>query len=412
MKLLFRIYVRLLMCIILALFSACRPDGLVSVTREDLFTLDIGLLEDQIDLYNLEGGRNSRTTSLAVRDGLFYIADGNGGKVVHYTSYGDLLFMIYNEETNPPPLTLRTDVEAGGIITRRAFSYPLQEPGTIAVDARKHIYVEDRLPYERRRFNTENRILEDSIVLHFDPSGSFMGYLGKEGIGGSPFPNIERISVSVRDEYAVVCRMPTGWTIYWYDAEGTLLYLLPLKNENIPIPPDRQPVFPSIDTIAVSPDSRKVFVKVDYYRETFDESTNTRLGTEPDSSVIWLLNMEDGSYEGTLEVPFFEQRIIDPRAVENTRRTTERLFYSLLGVVKNDQVFLIFPVEGGYSIMILSTDGHQQRRGFIQVQNEELQYNTFTISAEGILSALLATDFQARLVWWRTDKFLEEGGAP
>jgi hypothetical protein len=43
------------------------------------------------------------------------------------------------------------------------------------------------------------------------------------------------------------------------------------------------------------------------------------------------------------------------------------------------------------------------------VDNEELQFNTFNISSEGILSALLATNWQAKLVWWRTDKFLEEG---
>jgi hypothetical protein len=277
------------------------------------------------------------------------------------------------------------------------------EPGAIAVDSRKHIYVEDRLPYERRSFDEENRILEDSIVLHFDSNGRFVEYLGKEGIGGSPFPRIERISVSARDEFAVVCRLPTGWNIYWYDADGTLLYFLPLLNGLIPVPPDRQPVFPSIDSIAVSPDSKKLFIKVDYYRETFDESTKTRLGAEPDSSVIWLMNVEDGSYVGTIEVPFFEQP-----ATENNSRVTERLLYSLLGVVKNDRVFLAFPVEEGYSIMILSTDTHEQRRGFIQVKPEELQFNAFTISAEGILSALLATDFNAKLVWWRTDKFLEE----
>jgi hypothetical protein len=388
---------------ILLLLGACAEQGPVSVAREDLFALDIGRLEDQIDLYNLEGGRSNHKTSLFMRDGLFYISDGNGGKVVHYTSYGDLLFMIYNEETNPPPLTLRTDVEDVSVATRGAFAYPLQEPGTIAVDSRKHIYVEDRLPYERRSFDAENRILEDAIVLHFDANGRFVEYLGKEGIGGSPFPRIERISVSIRDEIAVVCRLPTGWNIYWLDAAGTLLYFLPLMNDSIPVLPDRPPTLPSIDTIAVSPDSRKLFIKVDYYRETFDGSTNTKLGAEPDSSVIWLMNVEDGSYEGTIDVPFFELS-----STENNNRVTERLLYSLLGVVRNDRVFLTFPVEEGYSIMILSTDPHEQRRGFIQVRSEELQYNAFAISAEGILSALLATDFSARLVWWRTDKFLEE----
>jgi hypothetical protein len=174
-------------------------------------------------------------------------------------------------------------------------------------------------------------------------------------------------------------------------------------NDMVPVLPDRQPVFSSIDSIAVSPDSKKIFIKADYYRETFDGSTKTKLGAEPDSSVIWLMNMEDGSYEGTIEVPFFEQR-----GSETSGHATERLLYSLLGVVKNGRVFLTFPVEDGYSIMILSTDPNEQRRGFIQVEPEELEYNAFSISAEGILSALLATDFNAKLVWWRTDKFLEE----
>jgi hypothetical protein len=312
--------------------------------------------------------------------------------------------MIYNEETNPPPLTLRTDVETNGVVTRWAISYPLREPGAITVDSRKHIYVEDRLPYERYSFDGENRILLDSIVLHFDANGRFVEYLGQEGIGGSPFPKIEKLYTSLRDEFSLVCHIPTGWNIYWFDAEGTLLYFIQLRNEQIPIPPDRVPVFPSIDTIAVSPDSRRLFIKVDYYRETYDESTNTKLGTEPDSSVIWLMNVEDGTYGGTIEVPFYEYTL-----TENNRRVTERLLYSLLGVVKDDRVFLTVPVEGGYSVLILSLDSHAQRHGFIQVTDEELQFNAFNVSAEGILLALLATDWQAKLVWWRTDKFLGEG---
>jgi hypothetical protein len=386
-------------------FTGCSNGGVVSVAREDLFTLDIGRLEDQIDLYDLEGGRSVRKTGVTMRDGLFYISDGNGGKIVRYTSYGDLLFMIYNEETNPPPLSLRNNAEENGLVTRWAFSYPLREPGEIRVDSRKHIYVDDRLPYERHNFDVENKALLDSIVLHFDADGRFVEYLGQEGVGGSPFPKIEKLYTSLRDELAVVCRLPQGWNVYWFDADGTLLYLVQLHNGAIPIPPDRTPVFPSIDAIAAAPDSRTLFLKVDYYRDTYDESTNTKLGNEPDSSVIWIMNVDDGTYTGTMEVPFYEYAY-----TENNHRTTEKLLYSMLGVVKNDRVFLSLPLEGGYSILILSTDPHEQRQGFIQVDNEELQFNAFDLSADGILSALLATDWEAKLVWWRTDKFLEEGG--
>jgi hypothetical protein len=384
-------------------FCACNGEPVPSVAREDLFTLDIGRLEDQIDLFNLEGSRSVVKTGLAMRDGLFYISNGNGEKIVRYTSYGDLLFMIYNEETNPPPISLRTLGEDDGVVTRWALTYPLFNPGAIAVDSRKHIYVEDRFPYERHSFDNESKALLDSMILHFDADGRFVEYLGQEGVGGTPFPRISGVFTSIRDELAVICRHPQGWNIYWFDSAGMLLYQIPLRNDAIPIPRDRTGVFPSVDTVMAAPDGRRLFIKVDYYRDTFDESTNTRSGNQGDSSVIWILNVEDGSYAGTIEVPFFEYTV-----TVNNRRVTEDLFYSMLGVIKGNRVFLSFPEEGGYSLLILSADSREQRRGFIQVDDEELQFNTFNLSEDGILSGLLATSWEAKLVWWRTDRLAGE----
>jgi hypothetical protein len=385
----------------MAVLGSCSREKIPSVTRKDLFTISIGRQEDQIDLFNLEGERSKRTTGIAMRDGLLYISNGNGGKIVRYNSYGDLLFMIYNEEQNPPPLTLRRNNDNQGVVTRWAFSYPLREPGIIAVDSRKHIYVEDRIPREQHGFDGENKALLDRMVIHFDINGRFVEYLGQEGIGGTPFPRIIGIYTSVNDELAVVCRLPTGWNTYWFDASGDLLYLIQLKNDAIPIPQDRDLVVPFINSISVSPDERRLYLKVDYYRDTYDESTNTRSGSEPDSSVIWIMDVETGTYIRTIEVPFYEFTV-----TENNRKVIENMFYSMLGVIKNSKIFLYFPVEGGYSILILSPESQEQRRGFIRVDNEELQYTTFTISAEGILSALLATDEDIRMVWWRTDELI------
>jgi hypothetical protein len=359
-------------------------------------------LEDQIDLFNLEGNRSVKKTALAMRDGLFYISNGNGEKIVRYTSYGDHLFMIYNEETNPPPLSLKP-LESGGVITRWALTYPLFNPGAIAVDSRKHIYVEDRFPYERHHFDTENKVLLDSMILHFDADGRFVEYLGQEGVGGTPFPRISGIFTTVQDELAVICRLPQGWNIYWFDSGGRLLYQIPLGNDAVPMPRDRSEVFSSVDTVMAAPDARRLFIKVDYYRVTYDESTNTRSGNREDSSVIWIMNVEDGSYAGTIEVPFFEYTFN-----ANNRRVTENLLYSMLGVIKANRVFLFFPVEGGYSILILSADSREQRRCFIQVDDEELQFNAFNLSEDGILSGLLANNWEAKLVWWRTDRLAGE----
>ncbi|MDR0585195.1 MAG: hypothetical protein LBG57_12755 [Treponema sp.] len=383
-------------------FCACSGTGISSIEREDLFSLDIGPMEDQIAMYKLEGDSGVKRTDFAMRDGLFYIADGNGGKIVRYNSYGDLLFMIYNGETNPEPVSLKTNIEDRAQVTRWAFSYPLREPGVIAVDSRKHIYAGDRLAHERRRFDPENGVLLDGIILHFDADGRFVEYLGQEGIGGSPFPRITGLYTSVRDELAVVCRTSLGWNIYWYSASGALLNLIQLKNSAIPSPPEWPADAASVDNIMAAPDSRRLFLKVDYYRDIFDESTNTRIGTAPDSSLIWILDVEDGSYLNYIEVPFSEYSV-----TENGRTLSARMLYSIMGVLRGGKVFLYFPIETGYSILFLDTESKEQRRAYIRVDNEELQFNDFHLSAEGIISALLV-DEKVKLVWWRTDTFVGE----
>jgi hypothetical protein len=339
--------------------------------------------------------------------------------------------MVYNDESNPAPLDLRTNRGENATVTRWAFTYPLREPGRIAVDSRKHIYVEDRLPEDRYGYDAEGKALLDSIVLHFDQEGRFVEYLGREGIGGSPFSRIAGLYTSMRDELVVVCRQATGWTVYWYESGGNIFSVLQLKNNAIPVPPDWPEVSSSVDAIMAAPDSRELYLKVDYYRDIYDDSTNTRTGTEPDSSLIWIIDMETGVYLGCLEVPFLEQT-----TVVNGRRETLRMLYSMMGLVRGGQVFLSFPVDEGYSLLILRRDSGssgdgitqgpegsrgpvpspvpstslEQQRALIQVNQEELYLNNFDLSEEGILSALLVSDYEAKIVWWRTDKILGSDG--
>jgi hypothetical protein len=394
-----------LFSLLILFLSACSRGDVVSVAREDLFTLDIGRLEDQLALYDLEGDRGINQASLAMRDGLFYISDGNGQKIARYNSYGDLLFMIYNEETNPAPYSLKTNIEDSARVTRWAFSYPLRFPGKIVVDSRRHIYVEERLPDDRYGYDGENRALLDSIVLHFDADGRFLEYLGQGGIGGSPFPRISGLYSSAEDELAVVCRIPTGWSIYRFDSSGSALSQVRLKNSAVPVPPDWPDVSSSVDAIMAAPDNRSLYLKVDYYRDTFDESTSTRTGNEPYGSIIWIMN-ENGVYTGNVEVPLLEHSFDD-----NGRKLRARMLYFMLGVIREGRVFLGFPEEAGYSLVILNTDAAssgESQHGVIRVNQDELQLNSFNLSADGILSALLVSDYNAKLVWWRTDKMLGE----
>jgi len=388
---------------LLCLLAACSPSGIDSIQRENLFSLEIGPMEDQLALYGFDSNAGGRRTDIAMRDGFFFIADSGSGKIVRYNSYGDLLFMIYNEETNPEPIGLRTGVDDGAQVTRWAYTYPLRSPGKIAIDSRKHIFVEERLPLERQGFDVENQALLDSVVLHFDAEGRFIEYLGQGGQGGNPYPNIAGIYASAHDEIAIVCRLPTCWNTYWYSDDGEQLFLVQIRNSAIPIPPDWPDYTASIEAIMAAPDARKLYVKVDYYRNVFDESTNTRVSTEPASSLIWILNVEGGIYESSIDVPFYEYRL-----TEMGRTTTVRLLYSMLGLVRGGGILLYFPVETGYAILRMDSGGHGQRRAFIDVDPGELWFNSFYLSSEGILSALLADEWKVQVAWWRMDKFLGE----
>jgi hypothetical protein len=371
-----------------------------TLKREDLFVLDIGRIEGEIDLYNDRVGGQYQKSSIAMTDGLFYISNSAGQKITRYNSYGDLLFMIFNEETNPPLLELQVIDEMSPAITRWAIAYPLQNPGAIAIDSKKHIFVADRLTSDRHRYDKESDILYDSLLLHFDANGRFVEYLGRQGKGGSPFPYIERIYLSLNDDIVVVSRAGNDYIVYWFSQDGVLQHEIVFQNSTIPVPENREELLVSLDGIAIAPDEKIIYIKADYYREIFDTVTETRSGTIPDGCSLWLYSIERNRYIDEAEIPFYENN-----TTVNGRRSSEELFYTMLGVLKSRDVVFYFPAANGYSILSLKADGsaQQRKRGFINVDAGELEYSDFTLSSNGIISALLSTEWEAKVVWWRTD---------
>ena len=73
-----------------------------------MFSIPLGKLENQIDLFSSSGGTTERETHIFMRDGWFYVANGNSGKVMVFSSYGDLIFLLYNPVTNPAPVLLNS----------------------------------------------------------------------------------------------------------------------------------------------------------------------------------------------------------------------------------------------------------------------------------------------------------------
>lgn len=381
---------------------SCGDVSLPPIERENLFDLTIGRMEDQIDLFSLETRESVLKSRIVMKDGIFYLSDTHGAKVTRFTSYGDLLSMVYNPETNPTPLNL-SDIDSDGtLLTRKAVAYPLNEPGSIAVDSRNNLYVEDRLPTDRRIYDTERRMLFDRIVLRFSADGQVKDYLGQEGVGGTPFTNIVEISISAEDDPVVICRISGGWDVFWFDADGNLLFIIKIEEADLPKVEGKNALV-SLDSIKVAPDKKNLYVKVDYYNDTIDASTNTRAGIGHDASIVWIMDIATGEFVKHVDIPLFEAF-----ETQNGRRSSSERIYSFLGVARDGKLFFFSPDSGGYSIFMLELSSNVRKRGFIRVDDNELIYNTFHISGNGILSALLVSEFEASFVWWRTDRLIGE----
>src|SRR5208337_5237108 len=173
--------------------------------------------------------------------GWFYVANGSAGKIMVFSSYGDLIFLLYNAQTNPAPTTLGpadggSSTEAA---TRGFVAYPFADIGHIAVASDRTLYVEDGVADAKAIKDADRGVTRSRVILRFDRKGRQLGFIGEEGIGGSPFPFVSALYVTSNDQLVVVCRLPGSWEVFWYSQEGAPLYQVEIANSNLPSKPER-----------------------------------------------------------------------------------------------------------------------------------------------------------------------------
>jgi hypothetical protein len=394
------------LALVLALSSCSNKETSIAVKREQLFALGYGTSEDQIDLFQLEGGTSPLKTRIAMREGIFYVSNGNGAKVIRLSSFGDVLSMIYNPEKNPEPQVLKTATagqaaaEGAG---RRAQPYPFRAVGEIAVGADQTVYVEDRLPPERRVQDKESGALLDYVVLRFGKDGQFLDYLGQEGIGGTPFPYILGVYALGSDECVVVSMTQTAWLVHRFDARGAVLSSVRLRRDALPLPEKGSSLIASLDKIVPDPDGRSLIIKVDYYRDTIDPSTKSRVGVEYASSWAYRMDPRDASYPDKWQIPVIEKTAKGGPEGQSLRivRVPE-----LLGAAGSDLFFLSSDDDGKTYFSAFDRTSRDMTRYSIDIASDELLYDSYFLSREGILCALLGSKYEARIVWWRFDKIV------
>ncbi|MDY6398117.1 MAG: hypothetical protein SPL22_10350 [Treponema sp.] len=389
-------------CVFSFLMISCSKSNQVhSVNENALFTLGYGNFEDELNLFDL--ARNGTiSTYMTMRDGFFYIANGEAKKILELNSYGDLLSLYYNDE-------YLKDVAFAGknsiSSTKKAIPYPFSTLGPVAVDSRKYIYAVDTLPTERQERDASNRLLLSLVVLRFDSNGKFIDYLGQQGPGGTPFPYIKNIYTTRENELVVVCTTNEGLVAYWFNIDGFLLYTVPVSKNTVPKlktnENEEAPAYISVENIIPDCSEHKLYVKVDYYMASMDSALKVQSGIDYYTTFLCPLNVDTALYDEPLEIPPYEYSV-----TENLTKEIYNLPFDFLGVTENGWFFFIVPNEEGFIVQMVQPDGQRIVKRALSVDHSKNLYYTLSLSGNGIISGLFVRNDNAQAVWWRTDSLL------
>ena len=398
-------------------FSCSRNQTLATIREEKLFTVNYGKYENELHLFNL-ANLGYINTKLYMKDGFFFIADDNAKKVMQMTSYGDLIGIIYNPETNPKPSFLRkleisqansttsSELESPKTTTQTAKEHLFNKISNIAVDSNKNIFVIDQISDERQEQDIHSKTILKEVVLRFTNDGKFIDYIGQEGPGGTPFPFIKDIFVTKNNELIVTCVTNDGHTVYWFNQSGFLKYTIPIKTESIPMVKkdelENAEIFVTIDKIIPDYTKQKLFIKTDYHKTLIDTEANVQSGIEYFQTLLHPLNVENGQFEEALVIPPYEDIVTDAFS-----KLTYKTAFDFLGVTESGWFFFMIPDNTGYVIQMIQPNGQRIIKRHLDYNKDKTVYLNFSLSDEGIISAILSTNENTQVLWWRTDSLIE-----
>ena len=384
-------------------FGCFRNKGVSSLNEENLFSIEYGNFEDEINLFDITAV-GSLSTYMTMHNGFFYIANGESKKILELNSYGDLLNLFYNDEEMESQKFADKNIRNS---TKKAISYPFNHIGPLAVDSRNYLYVSDVLPVEKHERDEKQRLLLDFVILRFDSDGNFVDYIGQQGPGGTPFPFVKNIFVTKLNELVVLCTTNDGPVVYWFNEKGFLLYKIPITQQTIPSPgkdegnPLDGKYYSSVGNVVPDWVNHRLFIHVDYYQDAVDADSKILNGVDYSMSLLYQLDLETKRYEAPLEIPSYENVEVDSLSKE-----TYEIPYDFLGVTDSGWFFFIVPDDNGYLIQMVQPDGQRILKRSLSVDHAKNVYASLSLSESGIISGLFIQSDSAKIKWWRTDSLI------
>ena len=393
----FSFYLICVLLITLAGVSCSRRNNSAVIGRNHQFSMEIGKMEDQIDLIQLPGTPFSQSVDIEMKNGLFYISNGAAKKIMEFSSYGDLLTLYYNAQVNPQPVLLSEETEDGLVSNRSAYKYPFIDVGEIAVADSGMLYVQDVLAEDRRIWDEELGTQLRNVILRFSQEGKLLDYIGQGGISGIPFPYIDSIKIGDTGTLTVICRTISDWIIYSYDRLGELRYRYSFTEADLP--KAEEGVIISVERVLAGWEADTVYVKTDYY---VSETEGADYGFSR-SAIHWI-DTASGAIEGTVSLPP-AYRTTGKAQLFN--REEEEVVQYLIGTCEGGVLFLLSTAaEDLYNLQIVDTTGMVVHKGLLELEDSETIFRKFYVTPGGILTALIGGNTEADVVLWRTDRFI------
>ncbi len=367
--------------LLVSLFS-CNTGN--NMERHLLFNLSLGKGEDQLDLIQMSNIPFNKKTRIVMRDGLIFIANGNSNKVMEFNSFGDILSLYYNPKENPRPVLLSDVSGGGGYSNRNAYAFNFRNTGEIAVTGKGHLFVEDSVPDNRLDYDKDTESILSRIVLQFDGEGNFINFLGREGIGGTPFPYIESIKVNNKDEIIIVTRIIKKWIIYWFTEDGSLKFTINIPINDLPVPSEGNYI-PSLETIVPDQNRNLLYLKINYYNKADNSLDYT-------DSYLWTLDLNKNKYSNSISIPDLDASRSDDIS-------------GFLGVNSAGNFFFLSHLsDNTFQIMVLNDTGSVITRKNLTMMDNEISYRDIYLDSSGLLVALLGKYDTVEIVWWRSDQ--------
>jgi hypothetical protein len=188
-----------------------------------------------------------------------------------------------------------------------------------------------------------------------------------------------------------------AWFVHRFNKAGVLLHAITVPRKGLP-DPTGEGLIAELDKIIPDPDGEHLLLKIDYFRVDLDPQTKTQSGVSFASSYILNFDTTKNEYTARWELPAFIVRKGDATQAQSR-------VWELLGAARGGRLYLLVTdAEGATYLGVFELGSRTLKKYALDIEGEALRYSAYHLSEEGILTALLASEYEAKVVWWRFDR--------